>query len=93
MKPTHAFDALAESYDDDFTYHAVAQMLRDDVRQIMLQTWGPGAYILELGCGTGEDAYWMLDHGFSVCATDASPAMLEQYDGKRSHTMFRAKHA
>jgi SAM-dependent methyltransferase len=78
MKPTHAFDALAESYDDDFTYHTVAQMLRDDVRQIMLQTWKAGAHILELGCGTGEDAYWMMNNGFSVCATDASPAMLEQ---------------
>jgi SAM-dependent methyltransferase len=85
MKPTHAFDALAESYDDDFTYHAVAQMLRDDVRQIMLQTWEPGAYILELGCGTGEDAYWMLDHGFRVCATDASPAMLERTRQKIAH--------
>ncbi len=35
-----------------------------------------GKPILELGCGTGRDAAWLLGRGFNIQATDASPAML-----------------
>ncbi|MFN8447316.1 MAG: class I SAM-dependent methyltransferase [Anaerolineae bacterium] len=34
------------------------------------------AIILELGCGTGEDALYLAGRGVRVTATDASPAML-----------------
>jgi len=33
--------------------------------------------VLELGCGTGEDAVWLAGRGIRVTATDASPAMLD----------------
>jgi SAM-dependent methyltransferase len=33
-------------------------------------------HVLELGCGTGEDAVWLAERGVRVTATDASPAML-----------------
>ena len=36
---------------------------------------GPGARILELGCGGGRDAAAMLAAGFEVDATDGSPAL------------------
>jgi SAM-dependent methyltransferase len=32
--------------------------------------------VLELNCGTGEDALWLARRGVDVLATDASPAML-----------------
>jgi len=32
--------------------------------------------ILEIGCGSGRDAAFLLSHGYDVTATDASPAML-----------------
>lgn len=32
--------------------------------------------ILELGCGSGRDAAFLLAHGYDVIATDASPSML-----------------
>jgi SAM-dependent methyltransferase len=34
--------------------------------------------ILELGCGSGRDAAFLLAHGYDITATDASPAMLTQ---------------
>ena len=37
----------------------------------------PGDQVLELGCGTGEDAIWLAKRGVRVLATDGSPAMLE----------------
>ena len=35
----------------------------------------PGARVLELGCGAGDDAAYMLDRGFEVLPTDGSPAL------------------
>jgi SAM-dependent methyltransferase len=36
----------------------------------------PGARLLDIGCGTGDDARVFLDRGFRVTAIDASPAMV-----------------
>jgi len=33
--------------------------------------------VLELNCGTGEDAIWLAKQGLQVLATDASPEMVE----------------
>ncbi|HWQ13628.1 MAG TPA: class I SAM-dependent methyltransferase, partial [Roseiflexaceae bacterium] len=38
--------------------------------------FAPGERVLELGCGTGEDALWLARRGVHVTATDASPGML-----------------
>jgi len=38
----------------------------------------PGAKILELGCGGGQDSQAMLARGFDVTPTDGSPEMAEQ---------------
>ena len=42
----------------------------------------PGASILEMNCGTGEDARWLADRGVKVLATDISPAMLAVAEAK-----------
>ena len=44
----------------------------------LARAFAPGQHMLELGCGTGEDAVWLAQHGLTVTATDASSAMLEQ---------------
>ena len=38
----------------------------------------PGAHILELGCGGGRDAAYMVEHGFSLDATDGTAAMVRK---------------
>lgn len=37
-----------------------------------------GARILELGCGNGMDAEWMLARGFDVDATDGTPELVAE---------------
>ena len=37
----------------------------------------PGFRILEMNCGTGEDACWLASQGMQVVATDISPRMIE----------------
>jgi len=43
----------------------------------------PGGRLLELGCGSGRDAAFMVSQGFRVLATDGSASMIEQ--AKRHH--------
>lgn len=41
-----------------------------------LERLAPGARILELGCGAGQDAAHILSRGFALDATDATEAMV-----------------
>ncbi|PJF21381.1 MAG: hypothetical protein CUN56_11400 [Phototrophicales bacterium] len=79
-----AFDSLAQSYDETFTYRQLGIWLRELVRSHI--PFQPGDSILEIGCGTGEDALWMASQQLNVTATDASPAMLAQAQAKAADT-------
>jgi ubiquinone/menaquinone biosynthesis C-methylase UbiE len=70
------FEELAERYDADFTNTAVGIALRRIVWARLETLFQPSQRILELGCGTGEDAVRLALAGIDVVATDASPAML-----------------
>ena len=72
-----AFDGAAASYDDEFTRSAVGRLQREAVhRHLLRRVLAGGESVLELGCGTGEDALFLARQGCRVLATDASPAML-----------------
>lgn len=73
----HPFDAAASDYDSDFTKTQLARWLREAVWQTLSETFAPGDHVLELGCGTGEDAVWLAQRGVHVTATDASLSMLD----------------
>lgn len=49
----------------------------------------PKARLLEIGCGEGRDARFLLDSGFDLIATDISPAAV---DYCRMHHPLYAKH-
>ncbi len=70
------FDVAAASYDTDFSQTPIGVWLRQRVHQRLSQLFQPGDYVLEIGCGTGEDALWLAQQGLKVMATDASSAML-----------------
>lgn len=74
VKPT--FDALAQGYDAQFSQSAIGGWLRDVAHQRLAQHFPAGIRVLELGCGTGEDALRLAERGVSVVATDASADML-----------------
>jgi ubiquinone/menaquinone biosynthesis C-methylase UbiE len=72
-----AFDQLARRYDSDFTDTAVARALREIVWSRVAGTFRASEHVLELGCGTGEDALHLARMGIKVTATDASAEMIE----------------
>lgn len=69
------FDALAATYDRDFSFSPLGRMLRQNVQASMVVAFAPGDRVLELNCGTGEDAIWLAQRGIRVTATDASAPM------------------
>src|SRR5262245_13038701 len=73
---SHPFDAAAARYDATFTLRSLGRWLRDAVWEELGSVFRPGDRVLELGCGTGEDAIWLARQGVRVSATDVSAEML-----------------
>ncbi len=71
------FDALARDYDASFTTSALGRSLRELVWSRFDVALSGCRRVLELGCGTGEDAVRLAARGIKVVATDASPVMME----------------
>lgn len=76
LEPDNPFDRLARDYDARFTDSRLGRLLRDKVQRRLGAAFAPGDHVLELGCGTGEDAAWLAGRGVRVSAIDASPEML-----------------
>jgi SAM-dependent methyltransferase len=74
----HPFDGAAATYDRDFTATALGRLHRERVWRVLDRALPRGGRLLDLGCGTGEDALWLLGRGAErVVGCDASSAMLE----------------
>jgi len=78
----NAFDLEASEYDDRFTRSRIGTLLREATWRRFDARFQPGQRVLELNCGTGEDAVHLARRGIEVLATDASVQMLEQASRK-----------
>jgi ubiquinone/menaquinone biosynthesis C-methylase UbiE len=76
------FDEAAASYDSDFSDTTAGLWLRESVWSRLTPFIKPGMHVLDLGCGTGEDALWLAKNACRVTAADGSPAMLERVAAK-----------
>ena len=72
-----AFDRIAESYDDIFTHTLIGRLQRQVVWDVLASTFVKGQRVLEMNCGTGEDALFLGARGVLVTACDASAGMIE----------------
>lgn len=71
-----AFDAVAGSFDARFNPWKSVEAQRRAVRRALAEAFRPGARLIEIGAGTGEDAAWLTERGRDVLVTDPSPAMI-----------------
>jgi ubiquinone/menaquinone biosynthesis C-methylase UbiE len=78
VSATAAFDRVAAQYDEVWTNSSVGRAQRDHVWREIDPLFLAGDRILDIGCGTGEDAAHFAARGVLVDAVDASPAMIEQ---------------
>ena len=62
-----------------YTTHVKDLVLRyesadvQDLHTLLADSFLPGARLLELGCGSGRDAAFMLENGFDVLFATTSP--------------------
>jgi ubiquinone/menaquinone biosynthesis C-methylase UbiE len=71
-----AFNAVAEVFDDRFGGWESVAAQRRAVRAELARAFVPGAHVLEIGGGTGEDALWLAQRDREVTLTDPSPGMI-----------------
>ena len=71
------FDQMAREYDDVFTNSMIGRAQRDAVWNVLTRVFQRGDHVLELNCGTGEDALFLARNGVSVTACDASQQMIK----------------
>lgn len=82
MSPATPFDDLAGDYDRSFIASVIGERLRAAVWRRLDITFQPGERVLELNCGTGEDAVHLAQRGVHVLATDSSTRMVEMARAK-----------
>jgi ubiquinone/menaquinone biosynthesis C-methylase UbiE len=77
------FDSVAAKYDETFTNTEIGKLQRTRVWDYLsLVLPDKSINILELNCGTGEDAIWFASKGHKVIATDISQKMIEVTQAK-----------
>ncbi len=78
------FDNAAPTYDASFTNTVIGRMQRElvyDHLSLLIKENVPEK-ILEINCGTGEDAIWLAKQGCDVIATDISTRMIQVASSK-----------
>jgi ubiquinone/menaquinone biosynthesis C-methylase UbiE len=75
--PSPPFDAIAQDYDRIFTHSILGRAQRSLIHEALRGHFREGQRILDLNCGTGEDAIHLASQGLSVLACDISGRMID----------------
>ena len=70
------FDTLALSYDAVWTESPTGRLQRNAFWRLVAGLFRPGQHVLDMGCGTGEDAVRLAREGVRVSAIDSSREMV-----------------
>jgi SAM-dependent methyltransferase len=77
-----AFDQAAGTYDELYQRNSIMAWMRAESLETLQTRFAPGSHLLEIGCGTGEEALALSRLGYQVLATDVSPKMIETAHAK-----------
>ncbi|MBI5825435.1 MAG: methyltransferase domain-containing protein [Chloroflexi bacterium] len=73
-----AYDRNADKYDEFIENNPNLMRMRQRVYQFITARLPKDSRILDLACGTGTDAIWFAQNGYSVFGVDISGEMLER---------------
>lgn len=73
-----AFDAASSVYDEAYEHLPGIRHFRSVTSRIYLEDFPRGGRLLEINCGTGNDAVTLARQSMTILATDASPLMVEE---------------
>ncbi len=91
------FDESANNYDEVFTYSEIGKAQRNRVYHYLntgiLDPYHKKSHlnVLEINCGTGEDAHFFWEKGHKVLATDISEKMIDKAISKYPNTSIEFK--
>jgi ubiquinone/menaquinone biosynthesis C-methylase UbiE len=77
LSQSAAFDGIAQDYDRIFTHSLLGRAHRSLVHSVLRRHLRKGQRVLDLNCGTGEDAIYLASLGVPVLACDISVRMVE----------------
>jgi SAM-dependent methyltransferase len=91
MRPKAVFDHAAAAYDHHFTHAHTGKLQRNRVWNYLDKSLpnNKSLRILELNCGTGEDALYLAKKGHQVLATDLSREMIDVATAKTASSTFK----
>src|SRR5437667_3055221 len=72
-----AYDEFATRYDGLLTENRINAYMRREMTRTLLSTFEPGSRLVELGCGTGDEAIALARSGCTVIALDPSAHMVK----------------
>jgi ubiquinone/menaquinone biosynthesis C-methylase UbiE len=75
-----AFDQAAPTYDQDWSDSIIGGLQRQAVWSAVDPLFVAGDRVLDVGCGTGVDAFHLAERGVRVHAVDVSPGMVAQVE-------------
>ncbi|HJS19392.1 MAG TPA: class I SAM-dependent methyltransferase [Anaerolineales bacterium] len=73
-----AYNRNADKYDEFIENNPNLMRMRQKVYAHVTALLSEGARLLDLACGTGTDAFWFAQHGYSVHGIDISDGMLDR---------------
>jgi Methylase involved in ubiquinone/menaquinone biosynthesis len=73
-----AYNRNADKYDEFIENNPNLMRMRQKVYAHVTSLLPKGTRILDLACGTGTDAFWFAQHGFTVHGIDISDGMLQR---------------
>jgi len=77
-----AFDRIAPGYDEGFGRNPAGLLFRHVFQERLRRLFRPGARVIDLGCGTGEDALFLASLGVHIRAIDIAPEMVARTRAK-----------
>jgi ubiquinone/menaquinone biosynthesis C-methylase UbiE len=78
LQTQQAFDSVAADYDGPRGNNELIQRMRVTLWDTVCAEVPAGRRLLDLGCGTGIDAFEFARRGYEVVASDWSPQMVER---------------
>src|SRR6267143_1133670 len=83
-----AYNRFAEQYDGLLSENRINRYMRHQVMHQHAEAFHQGERLLEIGCGTGDEALELASKGCEVVAIDPSEEMLRLAKKKASGASF-----